>query len=197
MDELEKVKAELASLKMRLEDAYKESQSLKSELAEVNGESARRKSKIQRLAEELNTKTDEIGKVRSERDQELEATKSKLREVNHRGVFDKLAKTHGANDQALNDLYAVSGYKPEADDVDEESLSALVQQTLESKPYFKAQEASKPAALNPGQGNSRGSVSAPSSHVFRESEMRNVLVGPRKAEFVKASKDKTLTVVPD
>ena len=59
----------------------------------------------------------------SSRVKELEG---QLRTLRHRGAFDRMAKARGASDEDLDDLFALSGYKADADEPDEKALGRLL-----------------------------------------------------------------------
>lgn len=97
----------------------------------------------------------------AKRVQELEA---KLRQIDHRKVFDRLAAAKGARPDGLEDLYALSGYRAEGDAADEAAIGALIDEQKGKRGYLfgKAEEAPAegtppPArkALGSGQGSDK------------------------------------------
>jgi hypothetical protein len=76
----------------------------------------------------------------------------KYRGLLHRQEFAKVAKAAGAREEALDDLYTLSGYSPEKDEVDPKAFDAIVTELKASKAYaFEA-----PAA----EGTTRTSAAA-------------------------------------
>ncbi len=205
-----------------IDDKVERKKTYQAALAEANAESALRKRLLKQRATEINSLKAELDALRAENGnlsaklekkpddlrQELEEAKVKLRTVLHKAVFEKIAKQSGANETAIDDLYAVSGYKAESDEIDEVAIRNTVDAVLSSKPYFKAQaqpqaEAPKEAdpltqALQAGLGLSRGSTtSSTAGFVCRESEVGSILGNPAKRdEYLKAYADKTLTLLP-
>lgn len=184
--------------------------SLNKQLAEANAESASRKSKLRDLVEtkknlqaELDARTkerDELATKVSQGPQDLqlklEETQGKYRELLHRGTFEKVAKSLGANETALQDLYSLSGYKPESDEVDEERIKAVVSSTLEARPYFLAtKEKPSNGKLAPGPGLARGSTDTIGKFIVTKSELRSIASGPRASAYIDASRNGTLEVV--
>ena len=102
--------ARLASQRARFRDqattAAKERDTLRTENTRLAAEVA-----------DLKTRSDSSAAVK--RVAELEG---KLRDVEHRKVFDKAAKLKGAAEAALDDLWTLSGYKAEGDLADEVAL---------------------------------------------------------------------------
>lgn len=70
----------------------------------------------------------------------------KLRTVTHKAEFAKIAKAANAHEDAIDDLFALSGYTPAKDDVDAKALKELVESLKEKKGYaFAAEAAAEPA----------------------------------------------------
>jgi hypothetical protein len=96
-------------------------------------------SQLQKLTSERDEYRDALSKISTERDAlksqvsapdaqaariaELEAS---IRDRNHYDKFTELAKGAKAKDAALKHLWQVSGYKAEADEIDEKALADLV-----------------------------------------------------------------------
>jgi hypothetical protein len=91
---------------------------------EARTESARIKAENDRLKAEhadLTVKAD--GSASLKRVAELEG---KLREIEHRKVFDKVARAKGVSDDSLDLVYQTSGYKAERPEPDELAIGALL-----------------------------------------------------------------------
>ena len=189
-------------------------------LKQANEEARKRKIKLKNQAREIAAKDELLAKLQAdlekrtkERDDldaklkaqpedvraELEALKAERRTEKHRAAFDKLAKGLGANETALDDLYKVSGYQADADDVDEAALQGLLETTLKEKAYFLAPKAEaapeKPQKLQAGPGVTRGSTASPTMHRFTSAEIRSIAYSPRKAEYMDAVKAGTVEIV--
>lgn len=65
-----------------------------------------------------------------------EALAAELRTLKHRGKFDAIAGELGARPGAVEDLYTLSGYKPEADTVDEAAVRAAIEAQKTARPYL-------------------------------------------------------------
>ncbi len=57
-----------------------------------------------------------------------------IRNRTHGDAFKRIAKAAGADERGLDDLYALSGWKAEKDDVDEAALKTLVDDLKAKKP---------------------------------------------------------------
>jgi len=70
---------------------------------------------------------------------ENETLKQQLRNRTHGDVFRRLAKEAGADERAIDDLYVLSGYKADKDDIDEAKLKTMVEELKAKKPlHFPA-----------------------------------------------------------
>lgn len=80
---------------------------------------------------------------------------SKLRGRVHRDAFNRLAAEKIRPD-ALDDAFALSGWKVESDDIDENTMGEVIGSLIESKPYLKAEEAKSPveASTSPAAARS-------------------------------------------
>lgn len=59
----------------------------------------------------------------------------KLRTVTHKAEFAKLAKAAGAHEDAIDDLYQLSGYTAAKDEIDAKALGSLVEDLKGKKAY--------------------------------------------------------------
>jgi hypothetical protein len=86
--------------------------------------------------------------------------KQKLRDVEHRKTFDKLAAERGVtNGKAVDTLYEKSGWKADADEFDADQMGASIEATLEEHTYLKAAVTEQPAngqPVKPGPARGQG-----------------------------------------
>lgn len=140
---------------------------LRQELSNANAESKKYRLSKKAMAEELNkVKTEHesyakelesLKKSPSTLAQEVEKLRGELRQRDHRTAFEKVAKELKVKDGAIDDLWTLSGYKADKDDVDVEALKGLITSNVEKRPYFLAeQEAPAKPVLNPGPAMGRG-----------------------------------------
>ena len=135
--EIDRLKAENAKLSHDLAGAHED-------LKEVRGEARDRRHEGKKLAEQLEqlAKERDEFKLKAEQDPEglksrLVETEGKLRDVAHRTAFAKVAAGLKVTDPTrVNDLYALSGYKAEADQPDEAKLVETIQTALKGRPHF-------------------------------------------------------------
>jgi hypothetical protein len=118
--------------------------SLSDELKEVRAEARDRRHEVKGLAARIAELTaDREGwKAKAEADPEglkvrVAELTGKLRGLTHRQAFDRIAAGLKVTDPTRQaDLYALSGYTPESDDVDESKLIETVQGVLQGRPWF-------------------------------------------------------------
>ena len=68
-----------------------------------------------------------------------EELQGKLRTLTHKAEFAKVAKAHGAREEAIDNLYQLSGYKADKDDVDTKSFESLLGTLKETRGYAFAE----------------------------------------------------------
>jgi hypothetical protein len=138
-------------------------------------------------ATELETKVTELGQraddsAAAKRVEELTA---ELRGLKHRAVFDRVAGKLKARPEAIDDLWTLSGYKPEADQVDEATLEKLIGDVKTRKGFLFAPDdaagqdegqgagaASEPPRPGPGAGRA-APAQAPGKFALKPSDVRN------------------------
>lgn len=135
---------------------------LKTSLAAITGERDTIKAERDKLITEnqaLQVKADTS--VAAKRVQELEG---EIRQRDHRKAFDKVAKARGASEQALDDLWTLSGYKAEAPEADETAIGTLLDAQKTARPYLFAPNGTTtpppppgtPPPPKPGPGSGQG-----------------------------------------
>lgn len=135
--EIDRLKAENAKLTRELAGVHED-------LKEVRGEARDRRHEGKKLAEQLDALAKERDqfKLKAEADPEglkgqVNELTGKLRDVSHRTAFAKVAQDLKVSDPTkIADLYALSGYKAEADQPDEAKLVETIQTALKGRPYF-------------------------------------------------------------
>jgi hypothetical protein len=68
--------------------------------------------------------------------EELAALKIKVKLDGHRSKFDELARAAGVKPNALNDLWAHSGYKADGDTPDENAMAAAIEKQQTERDYL-------------------------------------------------------------
>ena len=135
--EIDRLKAENAKLARDLSGAHED-------IKEVRGEARDRRHEGKKLAEQLEALTKERDEFKGKAEQDPEGLKTqvaelsgKLRDVAHRAAFAAVAKGLKVSDPTkVDDLYALSGYKAEADQPDEAKLVETIQGALKGRPHF-------------------------------------------------------------
>lgn len=81
--------------------------------------------------------------------EEIESLRGQIRDGKHKQVFDRKAVELGYNPATLEDVWGLSGYKADGDEVDEPALESTLKTLLQSKPWLgKSAEVS----AEPGKG---------------------------------------------
>lgn len=139
-----------------IDSLQKEINRLTSENATLRTEAKSRRLKGKTLSEEVDGLKAQVDALAKERDnlkatvtaqpgelqQTIERLQSEIRTRDHKEAFKRLAKAAGVTqDKALDDLWQVSGYKAEADQVDEPKLTAAITAALAGRDYLKATSA--------------------------------------------------------
>jgi hypothetical protein len=88
---------------------------------------------------------------------ENEELRTKLRTTEHRKAFDKLAKARGVAEDALDDLWQLSGYQAAKDEVDEAAIGTLLdeQKAKPGRARLFGEVAETPTSA-PGPGRGQG-----------------------------------------
>jgi predicted nucleic acid-binding Zn-ribbon protein len=169
--EIDRLKAENTKLSRDLAASH-------DDLKEVRGEARDRRLEGRKLTEQLDATTKERDEFKLKAEQDPEGLKTqvselsgRLREVAHKAAFQKVAQGLKVSDPTkVSDLYALSGYKPAADEPDEAQLVETIQTALKGRPHFldAAADAAKTASggangatpaqpgAKPGPGAERG-----------------------------------------
>lgn len=151
--------------------------------AKLNEEAKTRRLKNKKLQEQNDQLTEMASSLAEERDRlaamseaapnELQAKidelQGQIRQRDHRTAFDRLAKESKVREDALEDFWSLSGYKPEADEIDEKSIKAVIDKTLQGRDWLKAapepdgstrrpEMGGQATQFAPGPGSSRGSL---------------------------------------
>lgn len=98
-----------------------------------------------------------------DKDATIRELQGKLRTIEHRKVFDRLAGEAKVRPEALEDAWARMAYEADSDDVDESALSERLGEVLATRAYMLAPEGDGVAvARRPApDGAHRGRVDAP------------------------------------
>lgn len=103
---------------------------------------------------------------------------AELRTLKHRGRFDAIAGELGVRPGAIEDLYALSGYKPEADTVDDAAIRAAIEAQATARPYLFGEASAEatpptptPPTLPAGPGVNRGGSTTVPPARFTEDQL--------------------------
>jgi len=136
----------IASLQKRIDE-------LTGENATIRAEAKNRRLKGKTLQEEVDGLKAQVTTLTTERDNlktvataqpselqaEVDSLRAKLRDRDHRDKFKELAKAQGVTDpKAQDDLWSLSGYKAETDQIDETKITAAITSSLAGRDWLKA-----------------------------------------------------------
>ena len=114
---------------------------------EASKDNVRLKKEIERLEKKLSEGVDAVK-------EENAALKQQLRNNNHRDAFRRLAKAAKVRDEGIDDLFSLSGWKADKDEIDEIAMGKLLDELRGKKALFFD---------NSGDGDTAGDVPLPVS----------------------------------
>jgi hypothetical protein len=85
----------------------------------------------------------------SELAEEVSRLKGEIRTRDHKSKFTALAKASKVREDALEDLWSLTGWKADADEVNEEAMSQAIRGAVEKRPYLLVQEEAQVEAPEP------------------------------------------------
>jgi FtsZ-binding cell division protein ZapB len=170
---------------------------LKVEHAALQGEVEKLKAEVASAKSEVETAKSKYddSKLKAE-NQEL---KGKLRTTEHRKVFDRLAKERGVAEDALDDLWQLSGYQAAKDEVDEAAIGTLLdeQKTRPGRARLFGEVAETPTST-PGPGRGQGTRETKPNGKFQvtRAQLSDGVWAYENSERIKeATKGNTLEII--
>src|SRR3954447_10292207 len=135
---------------------------LEGQLTRVNEEARKRRQARKKLQQDFDALASERDALATERDRwksALEAAPDewrarhddlarRVRERDHKDAFRRVAAGAGVRPDAVDDLYALSGYEAEGDRADEQAIGGLIGEAVKARPYL-LQTAGEPPAPAP------------------------------------------------
>lgn len=140
---------QIRKLKDQLADAVKDRDGFKAEADEYRKQSAEYKARADNSA---------VGK-------QLQDALGRLREIEYRKTWDKVAKAKGIREDALDAAYQLGGYKPDGEEIDEETLGTAIEAQKAKQAFLagKVETTDKKeakVAVGSGQGTKSGGSGA-------------------------------------
>lgn len=170
---------------------------LKVEHAALQGE-------VEKLKAEVASAKSEVETAKSKYDgsklkTENEELRTKLRTTEHRKVFDRLAKERGVAEDALDDLWQLSGYQAAKDDVDEAAIGTLLdeQKAKPGRARLFGEVAETPTST-PGPGRGQGTRETKPNGKFQVTarQLSDGVWAYENSDRIKAAqKDGTLEII--
>lgn len=191
---LDNIYAESQSRKEKLRAANVKNRTLAAELEAYKVKEAQWTKDLEILRQENETLKQSPDSVR----EELEALKGQLRDSKHKAAFKRVAETNKVKSEAVEDLYKLTGYTAESEDIDEAKIASVIQEAVKDRPYFLAAEESNqpPAPTFPAPGYSRGGVdSTPGVFTVKESELSTIGRGPDGKRFAEAVRNNNVRII--
>jgi cell division septum initiation protein DivIVA len=115
---------------------------------EASKDNARLKKEIERLEKKLAEGVDAIKEENAQ-------LKQQLRTGNHRDTFRRLAKAAKVKDEGIDDLFALSGWKADKDEIDEAAMSKMLEELKAKKALFFDQGSGDTGDENPASSTKR------------------------------------------
>jgi hypothetical protein len=97
----------------------------------------------------------------SKNNKEVLELRGKLREIEFRKVFDRIAKSKGIRDDAFDAAYQLGGYRPPDGEVDEDALGAAIDEQKAKQTFLtggKTEEKPAEKQVKPGPASGQGQV---------------------------------------
>jgi hypothetical protein len=146
--EIDRLNAELSRVRKEnqglREDRTGKVKTAEQQLQEARAEVEKLKGENQKLTKKIEALPAEIGA-------ENERLKGELRTRDHKAKFTEVAKELKADPAAIEALWKLSDYQPDADEVNLEKIKEVIGTTLEDNPYMRAGESRAPVVI-PGGG---------------------------------------------
>lgn len=156
-----------------------------------DSESKRRKERLRerkRVEVELRKQVDDLTT-------EVSTLKTERRVQSHRSKFAEVASALKVRPEALDDLFALSKYAPESDDIDERAMKKAIENTLANRPHFvqgaEPEQVQQPALL-PGMSVVQGKASSGYFQPTPEQLSDTVWLYRNQANLAKAYTEGTL-----
>ena len=122
---------------------------------------------------------------------------NKLRVVNHKAEFSKIAEDAGVHRDMIDDLFELSGYNPTRDEVDPKAFHDLMGEMKKSRPrYFTdpaaeaaTQTTTQAARTVPGAGRGTSHDATRSGILLTRDQMADpeFMLNPRNKDVIKAA----------
>jgi predicted nucleic acid-binding Zn-ribbon protein len=165
------LQAEIDRLKSENQKLTRDLAGAQDDLKEVRAEARDRRHENKALATQVAELTTDRDKYRTLSEQDPEGLRTqvsdltgKLRERNHLDAFQKVARNLKVTDEKrIADLYALSGYKPEADQIDEAVITSTIQATVKERSYLldPTPPPAAAGAAQPAAGAANGAATSP------------------------------------
>jgi hypothetical protein len=97
----------------------------------------------------------------SKNNKEVIELRGKLKEIEYRKVFDRVAKAKGIREDAYDAAYQLGGYRPPDGDVDEEALGQAIDEQKAKQSFLtggKTEEKPVEKQVKPGPASGQGQV---------------------------------------
>jgi FtsZ-binding cell division protein ZapB len=200
----------IRSLNRRIEELMTENASLKAEAKDRRISGKKLKSEVEKLTKECETLAGERDTYKTKAEAKPGELSAKIQELEgfirtgkHKSEFVEAVKRgglEGASKQEIDDLWTLSGYKPEGDEPDPAKLDALIASQKESRPHlFRKVETADPLAggqppkpkLTLPIDNSRGGGSGGGPQAFKVSSAQIQDLGwmQKNAAAIKTAKE--------
>lgn len=139
----------------------------------------------------------------SEHQRRADEAEAKLRTITHKGAFARIAKARGAREEALDDLFSLSGYNAQGDVPDEAKIAEVVNSLVTSRAYAFTPPPGDPGKpkLPAGPGALRGDpagASVDGKFVVRRSDTSDYAwMKANRGKLAEAEKAGTLLIVDE
>lgn len=109
----------------------------------------------------------------------VEELTAQMRDMKHQEAFTRVAASKGVRPDGIPDLWQLSGYKAEADEIDEAALSVLIDDQKAKRPYLFGESkggdpisGGNPSPVKPGPASGQGNLTK-ISPAFTEEQLND------------------------
>lgn len=123
---------------------------------------------------------------------ELDALKGQIRTRDHRDAFSKAAVEAGVRPDAIGDLFTLSGYKAERDEIEPGAFNTILQSAKTERPFLFG-GSSEGAKTPPGQGRGGAPQSGPTFSRDALRDPKFMFSAENRTAFAAAAREGRLT----
>ena len=204
MEEFKVLQSEIARLTAENVKLHSENKTHRLKRKRTNEENATLKTEFDNARKQVEDLNNQVSSNPDEWRDKYETLRNQVTTDKHKTTFSKIAKELRVRDEAVEDLYSLSGYKVEGDEPDETAIKGLIGGVVKAKPYMispeEPQQAKVPAPVKssstPGPGVARTSLESATKLKVSRADMKNFdFMTRHQKEISEGLKNNTMEIV--